>query len=77
MRPVDRVQASAWFAGWESRGPASRAPRQGSNMPVTLTSNGDNFLVDAQNNGTNSVSLDLPNTDIASCSQVLFLMDIS
>jgi hypothetical protein len=28
---------------------------------VTLASNGDNFLVNAQNNGINSVSIDLPN----------------
>jgi hypothetical protein len=30
-------------------------------LPVTLASNGDNFLVYAQNNGINSVSIDLPN----------------
>jgi hypothetical protein len=30
-------------------------------LPVTLASNGDNFLVNAQNNGINSVSIDLPN----------------
>jgi hypothetical protein len=30
-------------------------------LPVTFASNGDNFLVYAQNNGINSVSIDLPN----------------
>jgi hypothetical protein len=29
MRSVDRVQASPWFAGGESRGPASGGPRRG------------------------------------------------
>jgi hypothetical protein len=37
----------------------SRAVRD--QTPTARTSNGDNFLVDAKNNGINSVSIDLPN----------------
>jgi hypothetical protein len=33
-------------------------------LPVTLASDGDNFLVQAQNNGINSTSIDLPNMAI-------------
>lgn len=43
--------------GWAVSG----ITRFGTGLPVTLTSNGDNFLVYAQNNGINSVSIDLPN----------------
>jgi hypothetical protein len=43
--------------GWAVSG----VTRFATGLPVTLTSNGDNFLVDAQNNGINSVSIDLPN----------------
>ena len=43
--------------GWAVSG----ITRFATGLPVTLTSNGDNFLVYAQNNGINSVSIDLPN----------------
>ena len=48
---------SRWTEGWAISG----VTRFASGLPVTLASNGDNFLVDAQNNGINSVSIDLPN----------------
>ena len=43
--------------GWAISG----ITRFATGLPVTLVSNGDNFLVYAQNNGINSVSIDLPN----------------
>ncbi len=43
--------------GWALSG----ITRFATGLPVTLTSNGDNFLVYAQNSGINSVSIDLPN----------------
>jgi hypothetical protein len=43
--------------GWAVSG----ITRFATGLPVTLSSNGDNFLVYAQNNGINSVSIDLPN----------------
>jgi hypothetical protein len=43
--------------GWAISG----ITRFATGLPVTLASNGDNFLADAQNNGINSVSIDLPN----------------
>ena len=43
--------------GWAISG----ITRFATGLPVTLASNGDNFLVDAQNNGINSISIDLPN----------------
>jgi hypothetical protein len=43
--------------GWAVSG----ITRFATGLPVTLASNGDNFLVYAQNNGINSVSIDLPN----------------
>ncbi len=43
--------------GWAVSG----ITRLATGLPVTLASNGDNSLVYAQNNGINSVSIDLPN----------------
>ena len=43
--------------GWAISG----ITRFATGLPVTLASNGDNFFVYAQNNGINSVSIDLPN----------------
>jgi Carboxypeptidase regulatory-like domain/TonB dependent receptor len=43
--------------GWAISG----ITRFATGLPVTLSSNGDNFLVYAQNNGINSTSIDLPN----------------
>jgi len=43
--------------GWAVSG----ITRFATGLPVTLASNGDNLLVYAQNNGINSVSIDLPN----------------
>ena len=57
--PLDKlVHSNARLTeGWAVSG----ITRFASGLPVTLASNGDNFLVDAQNNGINSVSIDLPN----------------
>jgi len=50
-------RASRLTEGWAISG----VTRFATGLPVTLASNGDNFLVDVQNNGINSVSIDLPN----------------
>jgi hypothetical protein len=57
--PVDKLLGSEnrLTEGWAISG----ITRFATGLPVTLTSNGDNFLVYAQNNGINSVSIDLPN----------------
>jgi len=57
--PFDKVlhRVSRLTDGWAVSG----VTRFATGLPVTLASNGDNFLVDAQNNGINSVSIDLPN----------------
>jgi hypothetical protein len=57
--PVDKLFRSRnrLSEGWALSG----ITRFATGLPVTLASNGDNFLVDAQNNGINSVSIDLPN----------------
>jgi hypothetical protein len=57
--PVERLFRSKnrLTEGWAVSG----ITRFATGLPVTLASNGDNFLVYAQNNGINSVSIDLPN----------------
>jgi hypothetical protein len=57
--PFDKLLHSAnrLTEGWAISG----ITRLATGLPVTLISNGDNFLVDAQNNGINSLSIDLPN----------------
>lgn len=57
--PVDKLLHSGnrLTEGWALSG----ITRFAAGLPVTLTSNGDNFLVYAQNNGINSTSIDLPN----------------
>ena len=57
--PVDKLLGSEnrLTEGWAISG----ITRFATGLPVALTSNGDNFLVYAQNNGINSVSIDLPN----------------
>ena len=57
--PLERLfhSASRLTEGWAISG----ITRFATGLPVTLASNGDNFLVDAQNNGINSTSIDLPN----------------
>lgn len=57
--PVEKVFRSRnrLTEGWAISG----ITRFATGLPVTLASNGDNFLVYAQNNGINSVSIDLPN----------------
>jgi hypothetical protein len=57
--PVEKFLRSKnrWTDGWAISG----ITRFATGLPVTLASNGDNFLVYAQNNGINSVSIDLPN----------------
>ncbi|MBV9436492.1 MAG: hypothetical protein JOZ44_10605 [Acidobacteria bacterium] len=48
---------SRWTNGWAISG----VTRFASGLPVTFASFGDNYLVQVQNNGVNSVSLDMPN----------------
>ncbi len=57
--PVDKLLHSGnrLTEGWAISG----ITRFATGLPVTLTSNGDNFLVYAKNNGINSISIDLPN----------------
>ncbi len=56
--PVERlVKPSRLTKGWELSG----ITRFSTGLPVTFASNGDNYLVDVQNNGVNSVSIDMPN----------------
>lgn len=46
-----------WVKGWQLSG----ITRFATGLPVTFASNGDNYLVQVQNNGVNSVSIDMPN----------------
>lgn len=57
--PVEKLfhSRSRLTQGWAISG----ITRFATGLPVTLASNGDNFLVYAQNNGINSVSIELPN----------------
>jgi hypothetical protein len=57
--PFDKLlrRGSRLTEGWAVSG----VTRLATGLPVTLSSNGDNYLVDVQNNGINSVSIDLPN----------------
>jgi len=57
--PVARLsrRADGWTEGWALSG----ITRFASGLPVTFMSFGDNALVNIQNNGVNSVSIDLPN----------------
>jgi hypothetical protein len=57
--PVDKLfhSGNRLTEGWAVSG----ITRFATGLPVTLASNGDNFLVYAQNNGINSLSIDLPN----------------
>jgi Carboxypeptidase regulatory-like domain len=57
--PVDKLlRARNHFTeGWALSG----ITRFATGLPVTLASNGDNSLIYAQNNGINSISIDLPN----------------
>ncbi len=57
--PLDRLfhGRNRLTEGWALSG----ITRFSTGLPVALTSNGDNFLVYAQNNGINSTSIDLPN----------------
>jgi hypothetical protein len=50
-------RANRWTQGWALSG----ITRFSSGLPVTFASLGDNALVYVQNNGVNSVSIDLPN----------------
>lgn len=57
--PIDKLLRSGnrLTEGWAISG----ITRFATGLPITLASNSDNFLVYAQNNGINSVSIDLPN----------------
>jgi hypothetical protein len=48
-----------WVDGWQLSG----IMRFASGIPVTFASQGDNYLVQVQNNGVNSTSIDMPNYD--------------
>lgn len=48
-----------WTRGWELSGVTHLA----TGIPVTFASQGDNYLVQVQNNGVNSTSIDMPNYD--------------
>ena len=48
-----------WVDGWQLSG----ITRFASGIPVTFASQGDNYLVQVQNNGVNSTSIDMPNYD--------------
>lgn len=48
-----------WTKGWQLSG----VTRFATGIPVTFASYGDNYLVQVQNNGVNSVSVDMPNYD--------------
>jgi hypothetical protein len=50
-------RANRWTEGWALSG----ITRFATGLPVTFMSFGDNALVNVQNNGVNSVSIDLPN----------------
>jgi len=58
--PVDRfLHPNRFTSGWALSG----ITRFASGLPVTFASSGDNYLVQVQNNGVNSVSIDMPNYD--------------
>jgi hypothetical protein len=46
-----------WASGWQLSG----MTRFATGIPVTFASFGDNYLVQVQNNGVNSTSIDMPN----------------
>jgi len=48
-----------WVNGWQFSG----ITRFASGIPVTFANQGDNYLVQVQNNGVNSTSIDMPNYD--------------
>jgi hypothetical protein len=57
--PFERLfrAADRWTQGWSVSG----IIRFATGLPVTFASFGDNYLVQVQNNGVNSISMDLPN----------------
>jgi hypothetical protein len=57
--PIGKLsgRTNGWTEGWALSG----ITRFASGLPVTFMSFGDNALVNVQNNGVNSVSIDLPN----------------
>jgi Carboxypeptidase regulatory-like domain len=58
--PVDRfLHPNRFTSGWALSG----ITRFASGLPVTFASSGDNYLVQVQNNGVNSISIDMPNYD--------------
>ncbi len=57
--PFDRLSHNRFATGWELSG----VTRFATGLPVTFASYGDNYLVQVQNNGVNSISIDMPNYD--------------
>lgn len=57
--PIARLLRASdrWTTGWTLSG----VTRFATGLPVTFASFGDNYLVQVQNNGVNSVSIDMPN----------------
>ena len=57
--PLERLfrATNRWTQGWSLSG----ITRFATGLPVTFASFGDNYLVQVQNNGVNSVSIDRPN----------------
>ena len=57
--PFDHYFRNGFARGWSLSG----ITRFATGLPVTFASYGDNSLVQVQNNGVNSVSIDMPNYD--------------
>jgi hypothetical protein len=58
--PLDRfLHPNRFTSGWALSG----ITRFASGLPVTFASSSDNYLVQVQNNGVNSISIDMPNYD--------------
>jgi hypothetical protein len=53
------LHPNVWTKGWALSG----ITRFATGIPVTFASSGDNYLVQVQNNGVNSISIDMPNYD--------------
>ena len=51
------ARGNGWMRGWAVSG----VTRFATGIPVTFASFGDNYLVQVQNNGVNSTSIDMPN----------------
>ena len=57
--PLLLHRGDRWTKGWQLSG----VTRFATGIPVTFASQGDNYLVQIQNNGVNATSIDMPNYD--------------